>query len=213
MMTIHKNNLREARSSVILFKALVLAGLTVFAACKSSMPPPLASQPGTARELFRASTLPAEEAPAPAARRPVKSGDVSAEPTSWPVSLAGEEATFVIHEPVVEQLDDGVMKARALVLARSAAAPQPVVGSVMLRAIAEMDAAKRWVALVDVQVLEASFPVSPERVQAWKEFLRAALPDAARTMALAQFETNRTAMQARQRARESIAPPAPRIIV
>jgi hypothetical protein len=195
---------------------IALASVALIASCKSNAPTQAVptTQGGATRELFRGQGSAADDASAPTvARKPQQASDRLAAPTAWPVSLSGEAASFVVHEPLVEQLDDGVMKARALVLARNADAQEPVAGSLLLRAIAEPDETKRLVALIDVQVLEASFPVAPERLEAWQEFLRASLPDAARTLPLAKFEAERATLQARQRAGASGAAPAPRVIV
>jgi hypothetical protein len=211
----------EARTRTMLCRILLLVLVPILVSCRSHAPTPDPVRAGPVRELFPSQVIevpppaPAVAQPAGAATPRIKAPKDSAAPlvTAWPLSLSADDATFVVHEPLVETLDDGVMTARSLVLAQPAGPDRPVAGSVLMKAIAEVDAAAGVVSLVDVEVLDASFPTTPDRIEAWQQFLRSSLPGKVKTMQLTRFESGRSIAQARQRASAASTVTAPRIIV
>jgi hypothetical protein len=202
-------------------RILLLALVAILVSCRSHTAATDPARPGPVREIFPsqavevapAAPVVAQSAPAaaPQIKAPVDPASLIA--TSWPLTVSADDATFVVHEPLVETLEDGVMTARSLVLAQPAGPDRPVAGSLLMKAIAEVDTASGLVSLVDVQVLDASFPTTPDRIQAWQEFLRSSLPGKVKTMQLTRFESGRSIVQARQRASAAVPMTAPRILV
>ena len=157
-------------------------------------------------------------APAPQSTSPATkaAADVPArgpsKPSDWPLLLTSEGTTFSVHQPVVDNLTDGILTGRAVVVAQPQPPAQPVHGSVTIKALAEVDSASGIASLVDTEVLGVSFPDNVDQTQAWHEFLRFAVPPKITSLPAAAVESGRSIAQARQSAAATEIT-APRIIV
>jgi hypothetical protein len=132
--------------------------------------------------------------------------------TVWPFVLTSEGTTFEVHQPVVETWDSGVLTASSVVVAQPGGQADPVAGSIMIKAVTEVDSAAGIASLVDTEVLGVNFPAGVDKTEAWREFLRFAVPPKVQTVPAAALESGRNVAETRERA-ATTAVPAPHIIV
>jgi hypothetical protein len=201
-------------------RAFLLAVLVLLlAACATEGANKVTDDTGPIHDLFppQAGVSPAGAA----AKRPetaAKTGAptlvaAAAGATVWPLLLTYEGTAFRVHEPVVETVNDGILTARSVVTAQASGQGRMALGSMTMKAVAEVDSAAGMALLADTEVLRVSFPPGVDTTQAWQEFLRFAAPPKIRTVPLATLESGRKVAEARQRAAAAATAPAIHIIV
>jgi len=146
---------------------------------------------------------------------PPQASASSAEPAAaaWPLLLNHEGTAFKVYEPIVDTLNDGILTAHSVVTALAWGQARLGVGSVTIKAVAEVDRAAGMATLLNTEVLRVSFPTDVDNPQAWQEFLQFAVPPKIKTITLATVESGRQIAQARQRASAAATAPAIRILV
>ena len=180
---------------------------------------PSAAAPSTAASQTAPSApaaAPASAAAAPASAAalslPAPTLETTTPAPSWPLTLSQEGVVFQVHEPLAEAWQDGILTARSLVIAQPTDA-QPVYGSVLIKAVTEVDSAARIVRLQDVEVKGTDFSAAPNLTQGWQEYLRFALPPKVRTISLARLEAGQSSAKAPAPGSPGTEVSVPRIIV
>jgi hypothetical protein len=130
----------------------------------------------------------------------------------WPITLKSDDATFRVHEPVVDSWASGIVTGRAVVVAEPQALAGTTPGWVTIKALTEVQPTGTVVALVNTEVLGVTFPSGTDKSQAWQEFLRFAVPPKITSLPLAALELGRNVDESRRNAAASTIK-APRIIV
>jgi hypothetical protein len=199
-------------------RVLLAVSVLLLAACapnsvkeSASDPRPLhdiiAPQPST--PAATAESKPSDGPTTAAVQPPSRSASPA---SSYPFVLSFESSTFEVHQPIVDSWNDGILTGRAVVLAHSTSAAQPLPGSVTIKAIGEVDSVAGIVSLVDTEVLGVSFPAGVDQTQAWHEFLRFAVPPKITALPVSSLHTGRSIAAARENAAAVPVIP-PRILV
>jgi len=114
----------------------------------------------------------------------------------WPREIKSGDKTFVVHQPQLDSWDGHSVEVLAAIEIKTEGQDKVLYGAARATASANVDKSTRVVELVDVKIVKAAFPSSPESEESYLKLLQDNVIQKVRRISLDRFETALAAMEA-----------------
>ncbi len=115
---------------------------------------------------------------------------------TWPREIKSGDATFIVHQPQLDSWDGRNVEVLSAVEVKVEGRDKTLYGAVRATAGASIDKSTRMVEFVDVKIVKAIFPSSPDSEESYLGILQSNVIPKVRQISLDRFETALTVMEA-----------------
>jgi hypothetical protein len=129
----------------------------------------------------------------PAAQKPT---DQAQDEDSWPREIKSDDITFIVHQPQLDSWDGRNVEVLAAIEVKKEGQDKILYGAARATATVNIDKSTRMVEFVDVKVVKAVFPMSPDNEESYFKILQSSVIPKVRKISLDRFETALAVMEA-----------------
>ena len=114
----------------------------------------------------------------------------------WPREIKSGNTTFVVHQPQLDSWDGRNVEVLAAIEVKVEGRDKILYGAARAMAGANIDKSTRMIEFVDVKIVKAIFPSSPDNEESYLQILQDSVMPKVRQMSLDRFEAALTVMEA-----------------